>query len=77
MTLKNTFKALADPVRRDILLTLRNQSLTVGEIVDKYNLRICASKKSTSLRVFRIKDFFINKFISHKKDRLFNPSFYI
>lgn len=38
MTLKNTFKALADPVRRDILITLRNQSLTVGEIVDKYNL---------------------------------------
>lgn len=38
MALKNTFKALADPVRRDILLTLRKQSLTVGEIVDKYSL---------------------------------------
>ena len=38
MALKNTFKALSDPVRRDILLTLRNNSLTVGEIVEKYNL---------------------------------------
>lgn len=38
MLLKDTFKALADPVRRDILLTLRDHSLTVGEIVDQYNL---------------------------------------
>jgi ArsR family transcriptional regulator len=34
----NTFKALADPVRRDILLTLKEKSLTVGEIVERYDL---------------------------------------
>jgi len=34
----NTFKALGDPVRRDILLTLKEKSLTAGEIAKKYNL---------------------------------------
>lgn len=34
----NSFKALADPVRRDILLTLKEKSLTVGEIVERYDL---------------------------------------
>ncbi len=38
MSLPDTFKALADPVRRDILMTLKKQKLSVGEIVDKYNL---------------------------------------
>ncbi|MGI6462171.1 MAG: autorepressor SdpR family transcription factor [Candidatus Scatomorpha sp.] len=38
MSFPNTFKALADPVRRDILLTLKEKSLTVGEIVERYDL---------------------------------------
>ncbi len=33
-----TFKALADPVRRDILLSLKQKSLTAGEIAEKYDL---------------------------------------
>ena len=38
MSFPNTFKALGDPVRRDILLTLKEKSLTAGEIAKKYNL---------------------------------------
>ena len=38
MGFPNTFKALADPVRRDILLSLKQKSLTAGEIAEKYDL---------------------------------------
>ncbi|SFE61868.1 Helix-turn-helix domain-containing protein [Peptostreptococcaceae bacterium pGA-8] len=38
MSFPNTFKALGDPVRRDILLTLKEKSLTAGEIAEKYSL---------------------------------------
>ena len=38
MRFPNTFKALADPVRRDILLSLKQKSLTAGEIAEKYDL---------------------------------------
>ena len=38
MGFPNIFKALADPVRRDILLSLKQKSLTAGEIAEKYDL---------------------------------------
>lgn len=38
MGFPNTFKALADPVRHDILLSLKQKSLTAGEIAEKYDL---------------------------------------
>ena len=38
MGFPNTFTALADPVRRDILLSLKQTSLTAGEIAEKYDL---------------------------------------
>ncbi|UTC75387.1 winged helix-turn-helix transcriptional regulator [Treponema sp. OMZ 792] len=38
MSFESTFKALADPVRRDILISLKEKSLTAGEIADKYEL---------------------------------------
>ena len=38
MCFESTFKALADPVRRDILVSLKEKSLTAGEIADKYEL---------------------------------------
>lgn len=38
MGFPNTFKALADPVRCDILLSLKQKSLTAGEIAEKYDL---------------------------------------
>lgn len=33
-----TFKALADPTRRQILKLLRERDLTAGEIADKFNI---------------------------------------
>ena len=38
MGFPNTFKALADPVRRDILLSLKQKSLTAGKNNKKYDL---------------------------------------
>ena len=38
MCIRDRFKALADPVRRDILLSLKQKSLTAGEIAEKYDL---------------------------------------
>ncbi|UTC63052.1 winged helix-turn-helix transcriptional regulator [Treponema sp. OMZ 787] len=38
MSFESTFKALADPVRRDILISLKEKSLMAGEIADKYEL---------------------------------------
>lgn len=33
-----TFKALSDPVRREILMLLKDKPLTAGEIVSHFNL---------------------------------------
>lgn len=38
MGAKETFKALADPVRRDILLMLRNGKLSAGEISNAFDM---------------------------------------
>lgn len=38
MEFANTFKALSDPIRRDILILLKNGRLTAGEIVENFNL---------------------------------------
>ena len=38
MSFAETFKALADPVRRDILVMLKNGKLTAGEIAAKFEL---------------------------------------
>ena len=38
MSLKETFKALAEPVRRDILKNLKNGKLSSGEICKKFDL---------------------------------------
>ncbi len=34
----DTFKALSDPMRRDILVMLRNGPMTAGEISEKFDL---------------------------------------
>jgi ArsR family transcriptional regulator, arsenate/arsenite/antimonite-responsive transcriptional repressor len=36
--LNAVFKALNDPIRRDILKYLREKDLTAGEIADKFNI---------------------------------------
>lgn len=33
-----TFKALADPVRREILIMLKGEKMTAGEIAEKFDL---------------------------------------
>ncbi len=38
MSLHDTFKALSDPLRREILLMLRNNSMIAGDIAEKLNI---------------------------------------
>ena len=38
MAFQETFKALSDPVRRDILEMLKNGKLSAGEIVQKFEM---------------------------------------
>ncbi|CDE46985.1 transcriptional regulator ArsR family [Clostridium sp. CAG:411] len=38
MSFANTFKALSDPVRRDILMLLKNKRLSAGEIGSNFNM---------------------------------------
>lgn len=38
MSLSDTFKAISDPVRREILEMLRNKRKSAGEIAKKFNL---------------------------------------
>lgn len=44
-SLDNTFGALADPTRRDILARLARQEMSVGEIARHYNLTFAAISK--------------------------------
>lgn len=38
MGFQETFKALADPVRREILLMLRDKKMSAGEISEKFEM---------------------------------------
>ncbi|NYB72920.1 winged helix-turn-helix transcriptional regulator [Sedimentibacter hydroxybenzoicus DSM 7310] len=38
MSFQDSFKALSDPTRRQIIELLRNGKLTAGEIVDKFHM---------------------------------------
>ena len=38
MALSDTLKAISDPIRRDILESLKEEPLTAGQIAEKYNL---------------------------------------
>lgn len=38
MSFQDSFKALSDPTRRQIIELLRNGKLTAGEIVDKFQI---------------------------------------
>ena len=49
MGLQNTLKALADPIRREILNLLKNGPLSAGEIVDHFSVTGASISRHLSL----------------------------
>jgi len=45
MDLQNAFRALADPTRRQILTHLSTQDMTIGQVVDRFDMTRAAIKK--------------------------------
>jgi len=43
--IQNSFKALADPTRRTILMHLSKQDMTIGEITNQFDMTRAAIKK--------------------------------
>ena len=52
MAFKETFKALADPVRREILVLLKNGKMNAGEIAEHFDI----TKASISYHLNILKD---------------------
>ena len=44
-SMQDTFRALADPTRRDILVLLSQHEMTIGEVVDNFDITRAAVKK--------------------------------
>lgn len=42
---QNAFRALADPTRRDILLMLKGQEMTIAQVSDRFDMTRAAVKK--------------------------------
>ena len=42
---QNTFRALADPTRRDILKLLTQSEMTIGDVTDRFDMTRAAVKK--------------------------------
>lgn len=64
MGFAETFKALSDPVRRDILVILKNGRMTAGEIAEKFELtnatvsyHLSQLKKADLLFEYKVKNF--------------------
>ncbi len=49
MGLQNTMKALADPIRREILNLLRNGRMSAGEITDHFNVTAASISRHLSV----------------------------
>lgn len=49
MSLQNTLKALADPIRREILNMLRNDKMTAGEIAEKFDVTMASVSRHLSV----------------------------
>jgi DNA-binding transcriptional ArsR family regulator len=47
--LQNSFRALADPTRRQILINLSMQDMTIGEVVDQFDMTRGAVKKHLTI----------------------------
>ena len=66
MGFAETFKALGDPVRRDILVMLKSERLSAGEIASKFDLtqasvsyHLSQLKKAELIREYKQKILFI------------------
>jgi len=64
MGFAETFKALGDPVRRDILVMLKSERLSAGEIASKFDLtqasvsyHLSQLKKAELIREYKQKNF--------------------
>lgn len=49
LSLQNTLKALADPIRREILNLLKNGSLTAGEIAEHFDVTMASVSRHLSV----------------------------
>ncbi|WP_417431870.1 ArsR/SmtB family transcription factor [Kiloniella sp.] len=49
MHIQETFRALADPTRREILLHLSRQQMTIGEVTEKFDITRAAVKKHLNI----------------------------
>ena len=49
LSMQNTMKALADPIRREILTLLKNGPLSAGEIVDHFDVSGAAISRHLSV----------------------------
>ncbi|MBE6755145.1 MAG: winged helix-turn-helix transcriptional regulator [Ruminococcaceae bacterium] len=49
MSLQNTLKALADPIRREILNMLKKGKMTAGEIADKFDVTMASVSRHLSV----------------------------
>lgn len=49
LSLQNTLKALADPIRREILNLLKKGSLTAGEIAEKFDVTMASVSRHLSV----------------------------
>lgn len=48
-TVQNTFRALADPTRRSILMLLSQQDMTIGDVVKQFDISRAAVKKHLTI----------------------------
>ena len=49
MSLQNTLKALSDPTRREILNLLKENTMSAGEISDKFDISFAAISRHLSV----------------------------
>ncbi|WP_120497520.1 helix-turn-helix transcriptional regulator [Kiloniella sp. EL199] len=49
MHIQETFKALADPTRREILMHLSRQEMTIGEVTERFEITRAAVKKHLNI----------------------------
>lgn len=68
MALQQTLKALADPVRREILNMLKNGKMSAGEITEKFSISFAAVSRHLSVLkdADLIRDERVGKFIFYE-----------